>query len=383
MLTGRIAHPPPPAPLTEWFIVHIVRLRVADAPLAEACQRVAEGVVGGPDGPQLAGCLGAAAELGTLLPVPATGRTAELWEALATLGAADLTLARVAEPHLDALAILTEAGQSPPAAGARYGVYASEAPGGPVANLRAHRDAEDAGWSLTGEKAWCSLAGHLPRALVTAWTGEDERGLFDVDLRQGGVSTSPPTGATWAARGLAQVTSTSVRFDAVPASPVGPPEWYLQRRGFAWGGVGVAAIWFGAAAALARTLRRGALARTPDQVALLHLGAVDSALHRARSVLLETATMADMATETTLGRAAVALCAARARQVVADTVEEVLTRVGRATGPGPLTQDEEHARRVADLTVYVRQHHAERDQARLGTLVLEATSVRAPGWSWW
>jgi hypothetical protein len=31
--------------------------------------------------------------------------------------------------------------------------------------------------------------------------------------------------------------------------------------------------------------------------------------------------------------------------------------------------DEEHARRVADLQVYVRQHHAERDSARLGGLL--------------
>ena len=32
----------------------------------------------------------------------------------------------------------------------------------------------------------------------------------------------------------------------------------------------------------------------------------------------------------------------------------------------------EHAQRVADLTLYVRQHHAERDQAALGRLVLDA-----------
>ena len=59
------------------------------------------------------------------------------------------------------------------------------------------------------------------------------------------------------------------------------------------------------------------------------------------------------------------------RQVVADAVEETLTRVGHNLGPGPLTGEEAHARRVADLTVYVRQHHAERDLARLGAHVLD------------
>ena len=38
-----------------------------------------------------------------------------------------------------------------------------------------------------------------------------------------------------------------------------------------------------------------------------------------------------------------------------------------------------HSRRVADLTVYVRQHHGERDLARQGRLSLDSTG----GWQWW
>jgi hypothetical protein len=55
---------------------------------------------------------------------------------------------------------------------------------------------------------------------------------------------------------------------------------------------------------------------------------------------------------------------------VADAVERTLTQVGHALGPAPLAFDEEHARRVADLQLYVRQHHAERDLAALGRAVL-------------
>src|SRR6478735_5008489 len=65
---------------------------------------------------------------GERLPAPGRGRTVRLWEALATLGAVDLTVARVVEPHLDALAILDET------RGGTWGVWAAE---GPDARLRA------------------------------------------------------------------------------------------------------------------------------------------------------------------------------------------------------------------------------------------------------
>jgi hypothetical protein len=67
--------------------------------------------------------------------------------------------------------------------------------------------------------------------------------------------------------------------------------------------------------------------------------------------------------------------------VVADTVDEVILRAGHALGPGPLATEGEHAGRVSDLTLYVRQHHAERDAAALGRSVL---SDKGDGqWAWW
>jgi hypothetical protein len=63
------------------------------------------------------------------------------------------------------------------------------------------------------------------------------------------------------------------------------------------------------------------------------------------------------------------LRAMRVRGLVEAVATEVMLRVGRALGAGPLGHDEAHARRVADLTVYLRQHHAERDLAELGALV--------------
>ena len=361
----------------------VVSLRRSGAgPLARLAAEHAQAAVPTEAAPDLAAAQRVAHDLGPWVPLPGQGDTLTLWESLASLGAADLTIARVAEPHLDALAILREA--------RRYGAiddrdWNDSSPGWSAARLwqvyaaegseRLTADSDDDGWRLSGVKPWCSVAERASHALVTAWAG-DERRLFAVDLFHEGVRR-PDSGryagqsAAWASRGLAQVRSTALTFDRVRAVPVGGPGWYLTRPGFAWGGAGVAAIWYGACTALAQTLRRASCDRPPDQVALVHLGAVDTALTRARAVLVEAASVAD--DPATRADEAVLVCQ-RVRQVVADSADEILTRVGHALGPAPLTGDEAHARRVADLTVYLRQHHAERDLARQGSMVLDHES---------
>ena len=69
------------------------------------------------------------------------------------------------------------------------------------------------------------------------------------------------------------------------------------------------------------------------------------------------------------------LLAKRVRGTVARTVDEVLWRAAHALGPAPLAQDEAHAKRVADLALYVRQHHAERDDESLGRLIRRGGSA--------
>lgn len=301
--------------------------------------------------------LALAVEVGAALAPAGAGDTPHLWSMLATLAAADLTVARVIEPHLDALAILGQAGV--PAAPGTWGVFAAEGPGHP---LRA--DPTETAYTLTGRKHWCSLAGCLDHALVSAWLGEERR-LFAVGLHDPGVAA---VAGTWVARGLADVVSGPVDFDGVPATPVGEAGWYLDRPGFAWGGLGVAAIWYGGAVGVARRLLDGVGRRAPDQVALMHLGAVDGALHAARLALSDAATALDAGV---LLGAEGARAALRVRQVVATAAEEVLRRAAHCLGPGPLATEEEHARRVADLELYLRQWHAERDQAALGDLLLD------------
>jgi alkylation response protein AidB-like acyl-CoA dehydrogenase len=315
--------------------------------LVEACRESGENV---DTAVKLAG------HYGRLLPQPGRGQTAHRWAVLAAAGEHNLTVARVLEAHSDALAILAEAGE--PVPDGTWGVFAAEAA---PHRLEAHD--RDGRVVLTGVKPWCSLADRLDAALVTAHVG-DARQLFRVSLQQPSVTTEPA--GTWVARGLRNVTSVAVRFDGTPAYPVGDPGWYLARPGFAWGGMGVAACWHGGARGLQATLERQSAERTGD-LALLHVGIVDAALHASESVLVQAAAAIDAgAAEGTAGD----ILGLRVRAVVASAAERTIWQVGHALGPAPLAFDEDHARRVADLELYVRQHHAERDLARLGSAVL-------------
>ena len=308
-------------------------------------------------------------------PLPASGSTLRLWETLASVAAANLTAARTLEPHLDAVSILAEArgaGHDVPDAattdGTAWGVFAAEGSG---TRLEAHE--RDGTVRLHGTKPWCSLAGSLSHALVTAWDGETTRRLYAVPLSPAnGVTVHP---STWFARGLAAVPSGPVTFDGAEAVPVGPTGWYLTRPGFVWGAMGVAAIWYGGAVGVARRL--GGNGREPDQIALMHVGAVDASLWGARCALVDAAARVDS------GRAAGdegAILALRVRHVVARAAESVIERVGHATGPAPLALEDDHAGRVADLQLYLRQEHAERDEAALGRHLLPGGATQDVAW---
>lgn len=309
-----------------------------------------------------------AAQLGGEVPLPGSGDTRRRWDILAEVSAVDLTAGRVLEAHLDALAIQAEAGLAPddPAFSgiaadrqSTWGVFAAEGPG-----VRVTATETAAGWRLDGTKPWCSLADQLSHALITAHVPAG-RQLFAIALDDT-VRTDP---SPWVSRGLAEVPSTPIELDGTRAVPVGAEGWYLQRPGFAWGGMGVAACWYGGAVGLARSVATQAMRKHPDQIGLMHLGGIDVALFRAGTALAAAAADVDA------GRAAGAAgnsLAGLVRTVIVQTAEEILERAGHALGPAPLAMDEEHARRVADLTVYIRQHHAERDLAALGTAVLAA-----------
>jgi len=314
---------------------------------------------------QRAACAFASAvESGRLdLPLPGSGATWRRWAAFADLAEEDLSLARLAEGHADAVAILAELGGPRPEPGSRWGVWAANPPG---PNVTA--SPRDGGWVLRGAKQYCSGARACTRALVTARAGDEER-LFAV-----AVDGLEPQAGSWPATGMAGSDTLDVGFPAVLAEPVGTAGGYTARPGFSHGGAGVAACWYGGARGVARTLARAAAKRDVGPHALAHLGAVDIALRTTRAALVRAAEEIDADPGDLRGEGV--LRALRVRALAEATASDVLARTGRALGAGPLSHDEAHSRAVADLTVYLRQHHAERDLARLGELVAE----QGPAW---
>jgi hypothetical protein len=291
------------------------------------------------------------------LPLPGAGSTLERWRALATVAAHDLALAKLFEGHADALAILAEAGESAPAPGRTWGMWAAEPPGARVVLEAGQGDR----CTLTGVKAWCSGARHLDAALLTAWTA-DGAGPFlvRVELAQPGVSFDD---ACWQAVGMRASESVDVRFDGVAARRVGGERLYLARPGFWQGGIGIAACWHGGACGVAHTLRAQALAAGSHAGwhRLAALGAVDHVLAANAALLREAAAWVDAHP----GDSA-QFWALRTRAAADAACEQVLHHATRALGAGPLCRDAAFARRAADLPVFVRQCHGDRDLAALG-----------------
>ena len=360
--------------------------------------------------------------LGRRLPPPGEGSTAELWRELSALGRTDLAFARIIEPHLDALAILRQVGcEDLVTPQDTWAVWAAEGPGEPLLatptppgpdrapgqdhtthqRSAAGQDgapgqnggsaASSSTWTLTGTKPWCSLANSVTRAIVTAHV-TDENGERTGHRRAFVVATDhpgfrPAPVEQWTSHGLAEVVTVPVTFEDVPAEPLGADEWYLTRPGFAWGGMGVAAVWLGGAQAVADLLWHQLRhpRRPVDDAAHTALGQLDLTLGAARAVLERAAAAVDDGDADGQAGAAWAL---RVRRTVADAAETVIRVVSRATGPGPLTGDAEHIRRVESLQVYIRQDHAERDTAALGRALLTlAEAAEQPGgasraWSW-
>ena len=294
------------------------------------------------------------------LPHPGDGETRARWRALATHAADDLALVKVLEAHHDARAILRDLDGPAIAARAVWAVWAAEPPSAVVCCVDG---------VLDGTKAWCSGGGLVSHALLTVQLADGTRALAAVDMQHPGITIDD---SAWQAVGMGAVRSGEVRFDRVPAAWVSEPGAYLARAGFWHGGAGIAACWHGGAIAIADALRRSARVRT-DPHAAAHLGAIDVALSANAALLRVLADRID-ATPQEPHIADVQ----RVRAAVDSACTQVIERVGRALGAAPLCLDAMHAQRCADLAVFIRQSHAERDLQAIG----EGLHA-APDHGWW
>jgi len=366
---------------------------------------------------------------GASLPLPAGGRTLQRWRRLAEVAAEDLALVKLYESHTDALAILAELDGSAVAesratelvgalaeldgsavlaeSGARWAVWAAEPPD---ARLSVVADGDRV--RLRGRKAWCSGVGVVSHALVTGWNADGRQQVAAVRLGQAGITAHREA---WQAPGMSRAGTADLVFDDVPAMPVGRPGQYTDRPGFWHGGCGIAACWYGGTLPLARAVlasvqdgggvsdhggeavassganaamsgeavassgANAAMSARPKSKqisphAQAHLGAIDLALCSLRALLTDTAAWLDANPAATAAGPAL-----RLRGAADATARLVLDHAGRALGAGPLCRDPSVARHFADLPIFIRQTHAERDLAELGGLIASETGV-AEAW---
>jgi hypothetical protein len=295
------------------------------------------------------------------LPLPGAGATPLRHQRLMEVGREDLTLARLAEAHWDAVAILAEAGRRPHA-NELYGVWASEKPGEPL-ELRS----STSGLTVRGSKMFCSGAGLVDRALVTVGLPKDL--LVEIDLRRNAANIRFD-GSGWKTRAFGETNTSNAVFEdatVTEAAVIGDPEWYIDRPGFWHGACGPAACWAGGAIGLVDFATRQ---KRDDAHTLAHLGAMQAAQWGLRSHLDQAGKEID-ADPTNVGEAEIR--ALSLRHLIEQLCTDVLRRIPRAFGPFPLAMDEAISLRYQELDLYLRQSHAERDLGRLGTKLRQLT----------
>ncbi|CAN5509959.1 acyl-CoA dehydrogenase [soil metagenome] len=292
--------------------------------------------------------------------VPGTGRTPERHVGLFEIARNDVAVARLAEAHVDAVTILREAGRAP-VAGARYGVWAADTPGTTL-------DIDGDHARLSGTKSFCIGGGLLDRALITVRAGGSVV-LVDVDVDPGQDTVRFDLDA-WISPAFATTRTATTTFrshrlddDAV----IGEPGWYLDRVGFWHGACGPAACWAGGAAGLVDdAIRRASSADDPLRDA--QVGVLAALRWRMFAVLSQAGREIDNEPD---DRSAAHRRALMVRHDVERAATEIIDRYGRLLGPRPLIFDADIVRRVAEVQVYVRQCHAERDLEALGRTVLD------------
>jgi alkylation response protein AidB-like acyl-CoA dehydrogenase len=293
------------------------------------------------------------------LPDPATGQTVERHHRLLEIGRADLQIARVAEAHTDAVAILHEADRKE-LPDALYGVWAAEDPDCELQLLDSPNSASE--FVLAGTKAFCTAGSIVDRALVTV-RRDGAAYLLDLDVRDRRVTfddsgwRTPAFGAT--------LTSVAIFDDVTVAAPdiVGPPGWYLDRVGFWHGACGPAACWAGGAVGLVDDAIERATRKRADPHRDAQIGALAALTWQLRAVVDTSARQIDQEPGSVTEAMQRALML---RHTVERAATQIIDLYGRALGPRPLIQDPAVVRRVGELQVYIRQHHDEHDLESVG-----------------
>ncbi len=301
--------------------------------------------------------IAAIADLRNSLPPPGEGESLIRWQRFMAIGALDLSVAKIVESHFDAMAIIQEAGVTP--FSGIYAVWASKFGG---RHLRAQFDSNSNTWMVEGQLAFCSAASLIDYAVIPVSTPDGEI-LFQIPSHS--IEIDSGDVASWHTPGMSDTDTVWVKVKAqLPHSnAVGKPGFYLERRGFWIGGIGVAALWLGAAQKIFATWQ--SLSRERSRVDSFEQAAraecfID--LQCCGAMFLQAAELVDNPKSPIVRIKETALMI---RHLVDKTANRLLEQSLRNLGPMAMIAHSEHSRRCLDLQIFTRQCHAERDLAEL------------------
>jgi alkylation response protein AidB-like acyl-CoA dehydrogenase len=209
-------------------------------------------------------------------------------------------------------------------------------------------------WSISGVKQYCSGAGIIDAALVTAHSPAGLL-LFDMPLKVPGVTVLE---SPWASSAFSDTATGPVHFEGISmphAGAIGGPGWYLERPGFWHGAMGPAACWAGGALSL---IDAAVEMNRTDPHSRAQVGALMAIAWGLETVLAKAGDEID-ADPSDSGRARAR--ALKVRHLIERWCTEVLDRFGQATGPQMLAHDPFIVRQHAALALYIRQCHGARD----------------------
>jgi hypothetical protein len=295
-----------------------------------------------------------------------TGELPQLLQTLHDVARVDVCLARLVEGHADGLRIIDQAGARPRAG--VYGVWASRSAGTGLrteyagVEPRSGPDA-DGGRRLYGELRFASGIDLIDRALAPAALDDHHQLLFDIDATDVVADES-----SWATAAMDASRSLTVDVDTVTVEQdqIGGVDFYLARPGFVVGGLAVAAVWAGGARHVVDAVSAGLRAFPASPHQLRRLGLMEQSAWTAELAVASTARSLPSLSPDQVGEQI-----ARARTAVVLACDTVLGEAPLIVGPGGLSRNARLARVLADLGIYVRQHHLDNELTRLGAAALE------------
>ncbi len=304
--------------------------------------------------------------------VPVDGRLAEL-EDLRAVGYRDLVLGRLIEGHGNAIALVSRCGterqrttaNGEAAAGVLFGVWNTAPPDG--VRIVA---AGDAWLELGGRKTFCSGAGTVARALITARDPNGASQMLLVPMERVPVRIDRDS---WDPLGMRESDSFAVDFTGVRLGSdavIGDVGDYDRQPWFAAGAARFVAVQAGGVARLADELAAFAVRRSTgeDAVQMTRLGECVVAAHTAAQWVracaeawsawdVDPAAESERRLRTTVDAA---------RYAIERAALDVLERVERAVGARGLLAPEPFAAFVRDLRMYLRQPAPDLAISRVG-----------------